>query len=95
MQHLAHWTISQRSNRVDLPIKADDYRGEKTNYSGSAGEQIRTARMQAGLTRDQLSKLSGIPTFWLGRWERNRSIPNQIQWQQIAKKLPILLSPTA
>ena len=64
-------------------MKAEVLRHEKLNPTGTLGDVIRAARLQAGLTREQLSEATGIPKHWLGRWERNRSLPSEDQWQAL------------
>lgn len=59
---LAHWTISQRTIRVILPKKSEVCRHEKLNPTGTLGDAIGAARMQACLTHQQLSKATGLPT---------------------------------
>jgi transcriptional regulator with XRE-family HTH domain len=53
----------------------------------SRGEKLRAARKEAGLTQEGLSKLTGIHRQWLGRWERNRSVPSAAEWQCLADSL--------
>jgi DNA-binding transcriptional regulator YiaG len=84
---LAHWTISQRTIHTVLPIKTEAYRYEKPNPASTLGDAIRAARQKAGLTREQFSKMVGVPVYWLGRWERNRSHPSKMQWRGLAEAL--------
>lgn len=89
---LAHWTFTQRTIHVVLPIKAEVLRHEKLNPTGTLGDAIRAARLQAGLTREQLSEATGIPIYWLGRWERERSSPTETQWQILAVTLRLSMT---
>jgi len=77
---LAHWTITQRTIHVVIPNKPPVLGHEKQILTGTAGDTIRLAREQAGLTREQLSKAVGIPVYWLGRWERDRALPTPAEW---------------
>ena len=72
-------------------MKAEVLRHEKLNPTGTLGDAIRAARLQAGLTREQLSEATGVPKHWLGRWERDRSIPSEDQWLKLSKILTIPL----
>jgi len=76
---LAHWTFTQRTIRVVLPNKTEELRHDKPFPTGTIGDRIRAQRTSAGMTREQLSQVTGIPVYWLGRWERDRSIPNRKQ----------------
>jgi DNA-binding transcriptional regulator YiaG len=89
MQHLAHWTFTQRTIHIVLPIKPPILRHEKPNPTGTLGDAIRAARKQAGLTREKLSKIASIPIYWLGRWERDRSEPSPKQWIKLKAALPL------
>ena len=83
------WTISQRTIRVALPIKTEVYRHEKPNSNGTLGDVIRAARLAAGYTREQFSKISGIPIYWLGRWERDRAVSSKSNWETVKRFLRI------
>jgi len=86
---LAHWTITQRTIRVVLPNESEALRYKKHNPAGTAGDIIRLARKQAKLTREQLAAISGLPVYWIGRWERSRAIPNLRQLETIKKVLSL------
>ena len=60
--------------------------------TGTLGDVIRARRTEARLTRRQLFAATDIPLYWLGRWERNRALPNQVQWTSLGKvlRLPTL-----
>jgi DNA-binding transcriptional regulator YiaG len=86
---LAHWTFTQRTIHVDLPIKASVAQYKKPFPTGTVGDLIRARREEAGLTRRQLSAATGIPLYWLGRWERDRSFPNEMEWIKLGKVLKL------
>jgi hypothetical protein len=90
---LAHWTFTQRTIHVILPNKTEVLRHEKHFPTGTLGDLIRTRRIEAGLTREQLSEATGIPIYWLGRWERDRSFPNQTEWIKLGKTLKLSATP--
>ncbi|HUB87286.1 MAG TPA: helix-turn-helix transcriptional regulator [Verrucomicrobiae bacterium] len=75
--------FTQRTIHVVLRIKTPILSRERPNLAGNLGEQIRTARQTDGMTRDELSKTTGIPVDWLGRWERDRSRPIAAEWQMV------------
>jgi hypothetical protein len=56
LQHLAHWTISERTIHVVLLSKATVLRHEKPFPTGTLGDLLQARRKQAGMTREQLSK---------------------------------------
>jgi transcriptional regulator with XRE-family HTH domain len=68
-------------------MKAPRFYHEKPFSPGTPGDLIRARRTEAGLTRRQLSAATGIPLYWLGRWERDRSFPNQMEWIKLNKVL--------
>ena len=82
---MAHWTFTQRTIHVVLANKPEVLRHEKPNPTGTIGDAIRAARLKAGLTREQLSAATGLPLYWLGRWERDRAIPTEAAWQILSK----------
>ena len=84
---LAHWTITRRTIHVVLPVKPSILRQEKQNPTGTVGDSIRVARKQAGMTQERLAQAAGISRYWLGRWERDRSLPSDAQWQVLATVL--------
>jgi DNA-binding transcriptional regulator YiaG len=90
---LAHWTFTQRTLHVVLPNKTQVLRHEKHFPTGTPGDLIRARREEAGLTREQLSRATGIPIHWLGRWERDRSFPNQAEWISLGKILKLSALP--
>jgi DNA-binding transcriptional regulator YiaG len=85
---LAHWTFTQRTIHVDLPTKEPVAQYKKPFPTRTVGDLIRARRKEACLTRRQLSAVTGMPLYWLGRWERDRSFPNQEEWE----KLSVVLS---
>jgi DNA-binding transcriptional regulator YiaG len=84
---LAHWTITQRTIHVVLPIKSAILKHGKPNLTGTVGSSIRFARKQVCLTQEQLAQTTGISRYWLGRWERNRALPNQAEWEKLSMSL--------
>jgi hypothetical protein len=67
-----HWTFTQRTIHVVLPNKTEVLRHDRPTPTGTPGDLIRVRRKEAALTWEQLSKTTGIPIYWLGRWERDR-----------------------
>lgn len=55
----------------------------------SAGERIKAARLQAGLTQSQLAKKLGIPYQSIGQWERNLRNPKFETLKKIADVLGV------
>lgn len=86
---LAHWTITQRTIRVILPMKAVNLENEKHNWNGIFGEAIRAARQKIGMTQENLAVASGIHRQWIGRWERNRAIPSLAEQDKLNEVLKI------
>jgi DNA-binding transcriptional regulator YiaG len=84
---LAHWTFTQRTIHAVLPIKAPVAQHKKPFPTGTLGDLIRAQRIEAGLTQRQLATATGVPRYWLGRWERNRSFPNNAEWFNLSKVL--------
>jgi DNA-binding transcriptional regulator YiaG len=41
------------------------------------------------MTQDQLAQAAGISRFWLGRWERGRSVPPQAKWDELSRVLKL------
>jgi len=68
-------------------------RRHEKHISGRVGDLIRAKRLKAGLTREQLSKVSGIPIYWLGRWERHRSLPDAAEWNNLSTVLTLPARP--
>jgi DNA-binding transcriptional regulator YiaG len=91
---LAHWTFTQRTIHIVLPIKAPVAQHKKPFPTGTLGDLIRAQRIKAGLTQRQLSTASGIPRYWLGRWERDRSFPNQAELIMLGKVLKLPAMPS-
>jgi hypothetical protein len=60
--NLAHWTFTQRTIHVAFANKVSVLRHEKQFPARTAGDLIGTQRQEAALTREQLSKATGIPT---------------------------------
>jgi transcriptional regulator with XRE-family HTH domain len=73
-------------------MKAPRFYHGKPFPTGTLGDVIRAQRIEAGLTQKQLATASGVPRYWLGRWERDRALPNQAQWVSLGKvlKLPAM-----
>ncbi|MGH7975237.1 MAG: helix-turn-helix domain-containing protein [Limisphaerales bacterium] len=57
--------------------------------TGTTGDLIRTRRQKASLTREQLSRTTGVPVHWLGRWERDRLLPTRTGWEELSKVLTL------
>ncbi|HVU07480.1 MAG TPA: helix-turn-helix transcriptional regulator [Verrucomicrobiae bacterium] len=88
---LAHWTFTQRTIHAVLSNKTKGLEYEKPNVT--EGDLIRNARCKANLTQEQLSKKSGIPRYWLGRWERGRALPGMAEWNKLAMMLSLSAKP--
>ena len=86
---LAHWTITQRTIHIGLPIKSAILGRENLNLTGTVGDSIRAARKQAGMTQEQLAQATGISRYWLGRWERDRAMPTDAEWLVLATVLQL------
>jgi transcriptional regulator with XRE-family HTH domain len=74
-------------------MKAPRFYHGKPFPTGTLGDKIRAARTDARLTRHQLSAATGLPLYWLGRWERDRALPNQAQWSSLGKVLKLQAMP--
>ena len=68
-------------------MKAAVKRPAKQNQEGTFGGRMQSARKQAGLTQQELAAATGLPRYWLGRWERNRAVPNEAQYQKLSHLL--------
>jgi DNA-binding transcriptional regulator YiaG len=90
---LAHWIITQRTIHIVLPNKTEVLRNEKPVPAiiKTVGDFIRARRKEAGLTREILSKTTGISLHWLGRWERDRAMPSPAEWSKLGEvlRLPV------
>ena len=71
-----------------LPMKAGLCSPEKQNQIVTVGDAIRLAREKAGWTQKGLAEATGLPRYRLGRWERNRSIPNEAELEILKSILP-------
>ena len=57
------------------------------------GEKLRTARMQKGLTQDDLAKLTGVSITTIGNYERGKGYPKQREvYTKLAEALDISVS---
>jgi hypothetical protein len=95
---LAHWIITQRTIHVVLSNKPEILRHEKPFPAiiKTVGDLLMARRKEAGLTRGILSKTTGIPLYWLGRWERDRAMPSPAEWIKLGEvlRLPVQLEIT-
>ena len=41
-------------------------------------------RRDAGLTQEKLAEITRVHRQWIGRWERNRAMPSQDEWNRLA-----------
>jgi ribosome-binding protein aMBF1 (putative translation factor) len=89
MSLLAHWTITQRTIRVILTKKTKDSRQKELRQAGTVGAAICTAHLQSGLSRETIAEATGIPVYWLGRFERNRCSPTEAQWSRLQATLQL------
>ncbi|HMD54440.1 MAG TPA: helix-turn-helix transcriptional regulator [Phycisphaerae bacterium] len=65
-----------------MPNKTTNLKRDK-QFSASdktVGDLIVAARKEVRLTPEKLAEISGIHRQWIGRWERNRALPNKIEW---------------
>ena len=74
-------------------MKAPRFYHEKPFPTGTLGDLIRAQRREAGLSRKQLSIATGIPLYWLGRWELDRAFPNAVEWANLNKILRLPIRP--
>jgi DNA-binding transcriptional regulator YiaG len=83
---LARLTFTQRSTEVPLSPQNQGLWRKNANQAQvqTAGELIVHARKCKGLTQRQLAAVSGIRRKWLGRWERDRALPTQAEWDILA-----------
>ena len=56
------------------------------------GTNIRIARLNKGLSQNELGKLSSIPQTTISDWENSKSIPNIEAVERIAKVLDVSIS---
>jgi transcriptional regulator with XRE-family HTH domain len=47
------------------------------------GDLLMVRRKQAGIPHRELSAKTGIKLHWLRRWEFDRAVPSQSQWDQL------------
>jgi len=92
---LARWTITQRAIHVVLPPQLTGLRYGKptTIVIKTIGDLLVARRKEAGLTQEKLAEKTGIHRQWLGRWERNRALPTQVEWTQLRTVLPLPATP--
>jgi hypothetical protein len=95
MRRLAHWIFTQRTIRVVLPKKAEVLRHEKPfpTVIKTIGDLLMARRKEAGMTREKLSITTDIQLYWLGRWERDRSLPPATMWNKLSKILRLSANP--
>jgi DNA-binding transcriptional regulator YiaG len=53
------------------------------------GDLLMVRRKQAGFSHKQLAAKTGIRLHWLRRWEFDRAIPSQTEWNTLRKLLKI------
>lgn len=46
--------------------------------------------MKAGLTQNESAKASGLPRYWLGRWERSRATPSKMDLEKLRSFFKLL-----
>ena len=56
------------------------------------GTNIRIARLNKGLSQNELGKLSSVPQTTISDWENSKSIPNIEAVERIAKVLDVSIS---
>jgi len=88
----ARLKFTQRTIEVVLPQKPEKFSHRNVIVPGTIGGLIVTARKNRGLTQKQLAAKASIRRQWLGRWERNRSIPDQAQWTKLATIIALPLA---
>jgi ribosome-binding protein aMBF1 (putative translation factor) len=94
---LARWIITQRTIHVVLPNKPETLRHDKPFPAiiKTVGDFLMARRKEAGLTREILSKTTGIPLHWLGRWERDRAMPSMAEWSKLSEFIRLSVWPEA
>jgi ribosome-binding protein aMBF1 (putative translation factor) len=92
---LARLTFTQRTVDVPLATKTEVFRRCKPVSAGNMtfGQRLVEYRKERGFTQKEVAEKTGIPRKWLGRWERGRAMPNEVEWQTLAKvlKLPVCI----
>ncbi len=88
---LARLTFTQRTIEAPLPPQNQRlWRNAVTDTDGpDFARQIIAGRLQAGLTQRQLAKVAGLPRKALGRFERGRAMPNEVEWNTITRALSL------
>ena len=88
---LARLTFTQRT--IEAPLPPQNQRLWRNNVLQSqnqtVGRTIVFGRRQLGITQRQLAKKVAIPRKTLGRWERDRAVPNDAEWSKLAPALNI------
>jgi len=57
------------------------------------GDLIMVRRKQAGISHKQLALKTGIKIHWFRRWEFDRAVPTQSEWQQVRRFVSLPPSP--
>jgi ribosome-binding protein aMBF1 (putative translation factor) len=84
-------TFTQRTIDVPLATKTEAFSHSKPVSVGlrTIGQLLVESRKKSDLTQKQMAEKVGFPRKWLGRWERDRAIPDQAQWSKLATILAL------
>ena len=88
----AHLTFAQRSIHVSNVKKTRLFYHHRPFplEIKTIGDLLTVRRKQAELSHKQLAAKSGIRLHWIRRWEFDRAIPSQMEWDSLRRffKLP-------
>ena len=91
----AHLTIAQRTIHIANVIKTRLFYHHKPfpHEIKTIGDLLMVRRKQAGLTHKQLAAKTGIRLHWIRRFEFDRCLPPQHEWESLRKFLNLPPTP--
>ncbi|AMV18279.1 helix-turn-helix domain-containing protein [Planctomyces sp. SH-PL14] len=73
-------------------LAVDDNEASLGKWTGFVCERVKQARVNAGLTQEQLAEKAGLPQSHVSRIERGKHSPTQMTLQKIADALGVPLA---
>jgi len=77
-----------RASRAHIPVERSPRKAFPTTVK-TLGDHIKAKRVEKGLTQRLLAGMLGIGRALLQRWERDRQLPDQEDWQKLVKILEL------
>ena len=87
----SHLTIAQRTIRIENLKKTRIFYHAKPFplEIKTIGDMLMVRRKQAGLSHRQLAAKTGFSLHWFRRWEYDRCVPSQAEWDAMGKLLDL------